>query len=345
MSGGAGDVRVALVGYGAWGSNLARAVSETPGAALAAVCDGDPVRLALARERHREARLSVSLKEALADRTIQAVVVATPASTHAAVAAEAIEASRDVFVEKPLTTEPESSRALCAAARAKGVVLMVGHLLRYHPAVRRLDEGVRRGDFGRLHYLRTERANPGRARADVGVLHALLPHDVSIALLLFGDAVASVRASAFDFRGAGRADHAEMSLVFRGGERATLFASWLEAAKVRRMTLVGERATAVIDDTEPREKLRIVGGAPPGADPEPTYGSYGEWVGLRFGEVRAPEVSSQEPLRLEMEHFVARVLDRRAPETPGEEGLAVVRVLCAAERSMARGGVPVGLEE
>ena len=337
-----GAVRLALAGYGAWGANLARAVAATPGADLAAIADPDPGRAAAALKRHPDARSFPSLDAALEDRSIAAVVVATPARTHAAIARRALESGRDAFVEKPLTTEPATAADLCRVASESGRVLMVGHLLRFHPAVRRLFEGARRGDLGRLLYLRTERANPGRARADVGVLHALLPHDVSLALHLLGNDVVSVRAAASDFRGTGRCDWAQMSLEFRGGARATLLASWLEAAKVRRATLVGERGTAVFDDTEPREKLRVVGGPRRGEDVvEPSYGSYGEWMGLRFGEIHVPEIEPTEPLLLEMAHFVACVRDRETPATPGEDGLRVVRLLSAAERSLETGGAPV----
>jgi predicted dehydrogenase len=248
-------------------------------------------------------------------------------------------AGKHVFVEKPLALDPESARRAAAAARAAGVVLQVGHLLRYHPAVEVLFR-VAREELGPIRCVASQRLNFGTVRSDENVLFSLGPHDLSLLLALFGEPPVSVAAHGAAFVRPGVEDLAFVTMRFAGGGIAQMHLSWLDPHKVRRFTIVGEKRMAVFDDMEPREKVRVYD---QGFDANGGAWVYGENLALRAGEIRIPRFSPTEPLALEIAHFVECVREGRAPRTGAEEGVRVVDILSAAQRSLRGGGGPVEL--
>lgn len=334
-------IRLGCVGYGAWGRNVARVADAVPGARVVALAELDPGRLEAARERLPHADLCPDGRALLARAEVDAVLIATDAATHAGLVQAAAAARKHVFVEKPLALEAAGARAAVAAARQAGVVLQVGHLMRYHPAVEVLGR-VAREELGAIRCVAAQRLNFGRVRSDENVLFSLGPHDLSIMLDLFGAPPVSVAAQGAAYVRPGVEDLAFVTLRFPGGGIGQMHLSWLDPHKVRRLTVVGERKMAVLDDMEPREKVRVYDqGVEPG---EGLFSVYGENLALRTGDIHIPRFPVTEPLSVEVAHFVACVRDRQPPRTGGDEGVLVVEILEAAQESMRNGGQPVTLE-
>jgi len=334
-----GKVSVGIAGLGYWGSNVARNLDRIPGCELAWCCDLDPARLEPLREGYPGARLSADLDELLADEGLDAVAVATPVADHAETARRVLEAGKHCFVEKPLARRVEEARALCGLAAGRERVLMVGHLLEFHPAVVALRGLLADGELGDVHYIHSQRLNLGKLRADENALWSLGAHDVSVALALTGELPAEVAARGQSYVRRGVEDVVFAFLRFPSGIVAHLHLSWLDPHKERRLTVVGSRRMASFDDMTSERKLTVFD---KGFDPE--AGSPDDFV-ARSGEAWSPEVGDEEPLALELAHFVESVREGRRPRTDGESGLRVVTVLAALQRSLEDGGAPVELEE
>jgi predicted dehydrogenase len=322
------SVRVGVVGLGYWGPNLARNFDALPGAELAWICDGSEE----ARERWSQAlpgaRVAAELDELLADDSLDAVVVATDVPSHAELALRALEAGKHCFVEKPLAQSvTEAERVLDAAADARRV-LMVGHLLEYHPGVEKLKELADSGDLGELRYLYSNRLNLGKLRADENALWSLGAHDVSVLLRLADEEPYECRAVGESYVRDGVEDVVFCYLRFPSGLAAHLHLSWLDPHKERRFTVVGSKRMATFDDMEMERKLSVYD---KGFDED--FSSYGEYI-ARSGDIHSPRISNEEPLRIECRHFVERVRDGGEPRSGGESGLRVVRVLEALQRSL-----------
>lgn len=331
-------VTLALVGAGSWGKNLLRNFASIPGCRLKWVCDRDEAILARAAAAAPGARSVQDLAAVVTDAEVQAIAIATPARTHHDVAKICLEAGKDVFVEKPLALTVEDGEDLLRCTRARGRLLMVGHLLHYHPAVEKLKEVVA-AEAGRIHCIYTQRLNLGVIRKDENAWWSLAPHDVSVVLSLLGGALPSaVTARGGAFVQPAVEDVVFATLDFPGGEIANIHVSWLDPHKVRTMTVVGSRRMVTFDDQEPAEKIRIY---EKGAHPPQEFASFGESIGIHAGEVRIPQVRSTEPLREECLHFLRCVEERKPPRTDGDEGLRVLKVLAAAQTSLERGGTPV----
>ncbi len=331
-------VTLALVGVGAWGKNLLRALSTLPGARLKWVYDKNTDLLARAAASVPQARAASDLEEILADPETRAVAIATPARTHHDIAKACLEAGKDVFVEKPLSLSVADGSDLVRAAKATGRRLMVGHLMRYHPAFERLLE-IAAADAGRIHYVYSQRLNLGVIRRDENALWSLAPHDVSMILALLGGAMpARIAARGGCFVQPGVEDVVFATMTFPGGELANLHVSWLDPHKVRRLTVVGAKKMITFDDQEPSEKIRIY---EKGAEPPQAVATFAEAISVRVGDVLIPRVGASEPLRSEMAHFVECVEKGAEPRTDAAEGLRVLKVLSAAQASIARGGEPV----
>jgi predicted dehydrogenase len=332
--------KLAVVGVGAWGVNHVRAFARSKGAEVVAVCD--PV--AAARERALalapRARPEEHFERILDDPAIEAVVLATPAVAHAEMARAALAAGKHVLVEKPLALSTADAASVVAAAEAAGKTLMVGHLMLYHPAVDRLRKMVADGDLGTLYYLYAQRVNLGRLRRDENALWSLGPHDVSIILALLGASPVSVGARGGSYLQRGIEDVVFVTLRFASGLLASIQLSWLDPRKERRLTLVGSKKMVELDDAHPVEKLRIYD---KGYDRPPSFTEYAEYLSIRNGDIHIPQVSMAEPLELECRHFLDCVEHGRRPLTDGASGLEVVRVLEAAQRSLAADGAPVAL--
>jgi predicted dehydrogenase len=336
-------IRLAVLGTGAWGINHVRAfarLAERGGVEVAAVCDPSADARNRAARLAARARASASPDEILADPGIDAVVIATPAVTHAKLTVAALAAGKHVLVEKPLALSGGDAREAVAAAERAGRVLMVGHLMLYHPGMDRLRRMIAAGELGQLYYLYALRVNLGRLRRDENALWSLAPHDVSMILSLLDATPVSVSARGGCYLQPGIEDVVFVNLRFASGIVASIQLSWLDPRKERRLTLVGSKKMVEFDDVHPVEKLRIYD---KGYDRPPTFTEYAEYLSIRNGDIHIPQLSMAEPLELECRHFLDCVAGGRRPLTDGASALEVVRVLEAAQQSLAADGAPVVL--
>lgn len=328
-------LKVGVVGAGAWGRNHVRTVAGLAEAELAAVCDPDPkVRERLARQ-YPAALVTGEIGALLG--VVDAVIVASPAATHAAIARQVVEAGKPVLVEKPFALKVEDALMVARLSAERKVPVLAGHLLVYHPAVERLRELVRTGELGKVFYLYGLRVNLGQVRKDENALWSFGPHDVSVALYLLGEHPIRVAAHGKSYLQPAIEDVVFLTMEFGSGVLAHVQLSWLDPHKERKLTVVGAKKMVVFDDMEPREKLRIYD---KGVDRPPEYGSFGESLAIREGDIFIPRIPSVEPLAAELAHFVRAAQGREAPRATAEDGVQVVRVLEAASRSLARGGAP-----
>lgn len=323
-------IRVGVVGLGYWGPNLARNIDALAGAELAWCCDAR----AEVRERlaavHRRARFTADLDDLLADDDLDAIVVATPVPTHADLAVRVLEAGKHCFVEKPLAQSVADGERAVAAASAAGRILMVGHLLEYHPGVRKLKEISDSGELGEIHYIYSNRLNLGQLRADENALWSLGAHDISVILHLAGEDPATCEAHGECYMRPGVEDVVFAFLRFPSGLAAHLHLSWLDPHKERRFTVVGSQRMATFDDMDLERKVTVYD---KGFD-QPA-GSYGEYI-TRAGDIYSPRISNAEPLRLEVEHFVQCIREGTNPRSDGASGLRVVRVLEELQAALDR---------
>ena len=339
------EIRVAVVGCGYWGSKHLRVMNATQDVAEVALVDAREDRLRSLARNFKTSPMFTDLQSALPH--VDAVVIAVPPSLHVPVALEAIRAGKHVLVEKPLAPTSAGARQLIEAAADAGVILMVGHTFEYNPAVRKLREIVRSGELGELYYMDTARLNLGLYQPDVNVVLDLAPHDVSIINNVLGRK--PVAATAWAARHAHRRfeDVAYLRLFYDDvfddrGLSANIHVSWLDPNKVRRVTAVGSKKMAVYDDVASEEKIRILD---KGVSLPPDGGNLTQPpTSYRYGDIVVPFVASDEPLAVQDRHFVECITKGQRPLTDGENGLAVVETLEAAELSR-RLGRPVLLEE
>jgi predicted dehydrogenase len=319
---------VGVVGLGYWGPNLARNFDALPSTVLRWCCDGRPE----ARERYarqfRETRFTGELQDLLDDPELDAVVLATPVPTHARLAVRVLEAGKHCFVEKPLAQSVADAERAVEAQRQSGNVLMVGHLLQYHPGVNKLKEIADSGELGDIRYIYGNRLNLGQLRADENALWSLGAHDVSVLLHLAGEEPYELSARGESYMRAGIEDVVFGFLRFRSGLAAHLHLSWLDPHKERRFTIVGSKRMATFDDMDAERKITIYDKGFDESDE-----AYVDYI-ARSGDIWSPRVPAAEPLRLECEHFVACVRDGREPVSGGRNGLAVVRVLEGLQASL-----------
>ena len=336
----ADPIGIGVVGTGDWGANLVRNFASLPEARLVALCDTDPKHLARTAARYPGARAVADVAEIAGDPAVRAVVVSASAVSHYPVARAMIEAGKDVFVEKPLALQVDQAEALVRLARERERVLMVGHLLLYHPGVRYLKELVRSGDLGDVLYIYSQRVNLGKVRRDENALWSFAPHDLSVILHLLEVEPLDVVARGSAFLQGKVEDVVFVDLRFPGGRIAHVHVSWLDPHKLRKFTVVGSRKMVVFDDMEASEKIKIYD---KGVDRGGEVVSYGDSLTVRSGDILIPRISLQEPLTLECRHFLECVRDRRTPLTDGADGLRVVKVLAAAQASLDAGGTPVAI--
>ncbi len=322
--------RIAVVGYGYWGSKHVRVLSSLPGVDVTIV-DGQPARLAEAAAHYPSAGLSATLDDVLPD--IDAVVIATPPGSHAAIAQRALEAGKHVLVEKPLATSVEDAELLVKTAARCGVQLMVGHTFEYNAAVWKLRELVRSGALGRILYVDTARLSLGRYQTDVNVIWDLAPHDISIVSYILGEMPSCATVWAHSHVSRQRADVAYLRLDFpRSQTRAYVHVSWLTPNKVRQVTVVGEKKMAVYDDMSDNERIRIYDIGVDVQEIDDPAEAHTLPVSYRTGDIVSPFIPFQEPLLIEDQHFLKCIRTGTRPDTPGERGLEVVRVLAATDQ-------------
>jgi predicted dehydrogenase len=329
------SIRVGIVGMGYWGPNLARNLATLESCELAWCCELDDNKRTHWESAYPQATFTPDLDDLLNDPDLSAIVVATPGSTHASVARQVLEAGKNCFVEKPLAHDSASARELTQLAEERGLVLMVGHLLCYHPGVRQLADLIARGELGRVHYVHSQRLNLGKLRADENALWSLGAHDVSVLLELADGAPVEVSARGEAFMREGVEDVVFAHIRFDTGLVTHLHLSWLDPHKVRRITVVGSERMATLDDMALERKLSIWDNS--FASLSDTYGEYI----TRSGPVHSPMVLNTEPLRLECAHFIECLRTGERPHTDGMAGTRVVSVLEALQKSLDQDGAPV----
>jgi predicted dehydrogenase len=321
-------IRIGVVGLGYWGPNLARNFAAIDGCELTWLCDGSEEVKSKLAGAFPGVRSTSQIEDLLTDAELDAVVLATPVPTHAELAVRVANAGKHCFVEKPLATTVADAQLAVDAAERAGRILMVGHLLEYHPAVTRLKELVEGGELGSLYYVYGNRVNLGKLRAEENALWSLGAHDVSVVLHLIGEEPVECSAHGESYVRDGVQDVVFCYLRFPSGQVAHLHLSWLDPHKERRITVVGSKRMATFDDMRVQGKLTVYD---KGFDEDAS--SWGEYI-TRAGESFSPRLANAEPLRLECEHFVQCIREGTTPRSDGHSGLRVVRVLEALQRSL-----------
>jgi len=333
-------VSVGVIGAGGWGKNLIRNYFELDSAELRWVCELDAQRRGQVQSQFPARFETADVSELFEDPELEAVVIATTAPSHFPLAKRALESGKDVYVEKPFTLSVADARALVDLAERNGRILMVGHLLEYHPVVVRLKEMIDEGYLGDVRYIYGQRLNLGTIRGDENAMWNFAPHDISVILYLLGRAPTDVSARGQSYLQPGIEDVVFLSMNFGDEVMGHVHVSWLDPHKIRRITVVASQRMAVFDDLESTEKLKIYD---KGAKVNTDYDTFAEYIGLRFGDITIPYIRSGEPLKIECEHFVSCIRDRKRPKSDGLDGLRVVDVLEAADRSLANNGAPEAL--
>jgi predicted dehydrogenase len=328
-------MNIGVIGYGYWGPNILRNLSETPGVTALWCVDSRPPRCELARKRHPGIATSERIEDVLADPRVDAVAIATPVSTHYPLAKMALEHGKHVLVEKPMTRTVAEGEELVELARRKGLLLMVDHTFIYTGAVRKTKALLDAGELGSPYYFDSVRVNLGLFQHDIDVLWDLAPHDLSILSHLIPTPPRFVTAVGTDHTGSGMVDVAYMTVQYDDSFIAHFHVNWLSPVKVRQILVGGSRRMLVYDDMEPSEKLRLYDR---GINVTTKEGIYRALVDYRTGDMWAPKLDIREALAVECEHFAECVREQKPPQSDGAAGLRVVRLLEAASKSMAAHG-------
>jgi UDP-2-acetamido-3-amino-2,3-dideoxy-glucuronate N-acetyltransferase len=322
--------RVAVVGCGLWGKNLLRNFAALD--ALHTACDVDTDRLDAVERDYKGVAVTTSFADVLGNEEIEAIAIASPAVAHYQMARDAMQADKHVFVEKPLALTREDGQELVDLSRQLERTLMVGHLMRYHPAVDALKALVDAGELGRIQYIYSNRLNLGRFRTEENILWSFAPHDISTIIHLLGEVPSSVAAHGGSYLSAGIPDVTVTTLEFANGVRSHVFVSWLHPFKEQKLVVVGDRKMAVFDDVKKTDKLMLM--------PHSV-----EWIGRHpvphAQDAEVVEFAADEPLRRECQHFIDCFESGRTPFTDGEEGLRVLDVLQRCQESLDHGGAMI----
>lgn len=333
-------VNLAVVGCGRWGVNYVRVFEELAGSRVEWAFDRDEPSLKKVVQRFPTVKAARALAEITRCSTIDAVVVATPASEHYAIVRQCLAAGKHVLVEKPLALTAEESEEMIGLAEREGKILMVGHTFLFNPGVRRLREYITDTSFGRMYYLHATRTNMGPIRQDVNALWDLAPHDVSIFNYVLGGLPLWVSATGARLFDNSREDVGFMTLGYPDNVIANIHVSWADPYKVREIVAVGSRRRVTFNDLESLERIKIFekGVVMDSAE------SYGEFrLLMRDGDILSPRVETREPLKEQCAHFLECLAGEGRPVSDGRTGLEVVRVMLAADESMRMQGAPVGL--
>jgi predicted dehydrogenase len=321
------ELRFGVIGWGYWGPKIARNLDSLPHAMVAMVADSDARRLTTLAVNQPWVRTTTHIEDMFRS-DVDAIVIATPVSTHFRLARESLLHGKHVLVEKPLTTSVTEAEELVALAQERQRVLMVGHTFEYNPAVNELRKLVQSGELGKLYCIEAERVNLGLFRNDINVIWDLAPHDISILLYLLDRKPERIKVQAHAHVQSRIEDVAHLDLEFADGMNAHIHVSWLHPCKIRRVTVIGDARMVVYDDTNPAEMIKVYNkGADVHADPVVSY---------RYGEITIPHIDWIEPLHLECEDFAKSIRTGTKPRASGEVGLAVVKVLAAAQEALLR---------
>ncbi len=335
-----GKINVGIIGLGYWGPNLVRVFNELENASIKACVDLVDSRLEKIKSQYGGINTSKDIDVLLKDPEIDAIIITSSAKTHYELAKKVISAGKHVYVEKPLALNAAEAEELVKLARDSDKVLMVGHLMQYHPGINKIKSYLKNGSLGEVLYLYAQRLNLGKVRKDENCLWSLAPHDISVILDLLEQEPRSITAIGQAYLQKNVEDVVFLTMSFADKVMANIHISWLDPHKARNLTIVGTKKMIVFDDMESSEKVKIFD---KGVGPPADYRSYSEDLDIRFGEISVPSIKSTEPLKLECEHFIDCILNDRNPISSGEDGLRVVKVLEAAQRSMDEGGQPVNV--
>ena len=325
---------IGQVGLGGWGPNLLRNLLGLDDCRVKYCCDLDDKALSKVKTTYPQINLTKDYTSLLNDKELAAVVIATPSPSHFPLVKQALEAGKHVYVEKPLALRIDDAEQMIALAKKVERKLMVGHLLLYHPAIRKLRQLINDGELGEIYYVYTQRLNLGTIRNTENVMWSLAPHDISVVLHLIKGKVAEVSARGSAFIQREIEDVVFLNIKFANGEIGNVHVSWLDPTKTRRTIVVGSKKMAIFDEMSARDTLTIVD---KGVDLRPQFKDFREFLNLRFGEVKTIDLEKQEPLKLECQHFLDCLKCDQEPLSNGENGLAVLRVLAAAHRSLKGG--------
>lgn len=332
-------VKLAVVGCGYWGPNLVRNLAAQPDCVVKSICDVDERRLRHLQELYPALQATNQFEELVRDPELAAIVIATPVRFHFSMARQALLAGKHVFIEKPMASSAAQCAELNELADRNGLIIMIGHTFLYSSPVRKIKEIVDRGDIGNLCYINCRRLNLGLFQKDINVMWDLAPHDLSIILYIMGEHPLSVNCQGNANVTVGIEDVVNLSLTFRNGRFAAIQNSWLDPRKVREITFVGSRRMIVYDDLQPLEKIKIYDAR---VDRPPHYDTFAEFqYSYHYGDMHAPYVRQEEPLKVQVRHFLDCLRDHRTPISSGREGLALVSILEAATVSLKRNGMAV----
>jgi UDP-2-acetamido-3-amino-2,3-dideoxy-glucuronate N-acetyltransferase len=318
---------IGVIGCGYWGKNLVRNFHEL--GALHYICDIDESQINSLREKYPDVEISLNCEDLLTDPRVKAVAIATPAASHFILAREALLADKDVFVEKPLALNYKDGENLVSLAREKKRILMVGHVLEYHPAIIKLKELVDKGELGNIKYIYSNRLNLGKFRTEENILWSFAPHDISIILGLLGEMPTEVTAHGANYLEPDKADVTITNMAFPSGVRAHIFVSWLHPYKEQKLIVIGGKKMALFDNVNSQGKLYL-------------YNHKIDWVDRipvpRPENAQILELEDEEPLKRECKHFLDCLMTRRVPKTDGMSGLSVLKILEACQESLRENG-------
>ena len=335
------QIKVGVVGCGYWGPNLIRNFRSLPDCSLQMMCDISQSRLNHLQSLYPEVEGATDYNHMLNGADLDAIVIATAVKYHFPMAKASLLAGKHTFIEKPMASSAAECEELIEIARKKGLVLMTGHTFLYSPAVRKIKEIVDSGDIGEIRYISARRLNLGLFQKDINVAWDLAPHDVSIILHILEEQPVTVNCRGSAHITPGVEDVTTMCLSFRKQRTAIIHSSWLDPRKIREMTIVGSKRMVVYDDVAPLEKIRVFDVR---VERPPHYDTFAEFhYAYHYGDMYAPYIKQEEPLKTECQHFIDCIREGKVPLTGGQQGLQLVRILEASSESLKRGGGPVDL--
>ena len=333
------QIKIGVVGCGYWGPNLIRNFRSLPDCDLKMMCDLSEKRLSHLRSLYPEVKGSPDYSHMLNGINLDAVVIATAVRTHFPLAKASLLAGKHTFIEKPMAASAHECEELVEIARKNGLVLMTGHTFLYSPAVRKIKEIIAKGDLGEIRYISARRLNLGLFQKDINVAWDLAPHDISIIQHIIGEQPATVNCRGSAHITPGIEDVTTMCLSYSGKRTAIIHSSWLDPRKVREMTIVGSKRMIVYDDVATLEKIRVFDAR---VECPPHYDTFAEFhYAYHYGDVYAPYIKQEEPLKTECQHFLDCIKHGNTPLSDGRQGLELVRILEASSESLKRGGAPI----
>ena len=333
------QIKVGVVGCGYWGPNLVRNFRSLSDCHLKMMCDISEKRLAHLQSLYPEVGVSSDYNHMLNGINLDAVVIATAVRSHFQMAKASLLAGKHTFIEKPMASSSHECEELVELARKKGLVLMTGHTFLYSPAVRKIKEIIAKGDLGEIRYISARRLNLGLFQKDINVAWDLAPHDISIIQHIIGEQPCTVNCRGSAHITPGIEDVTTMCLSYPGKRTAIIHSSWLDPRKVREMTIVGSKRMIVYDDVAPLEKIRVFDSR---VERPPHYDTFAEFhYAYHYGDVYAPYIKQEEPLKTECQHFLDCIAHGTTPLTDGRQGLELVRILEASSESLKQGGAPI----